>query len=68
MKFKVRFRPQNTPDYPELSMIIDINDQDIKIAGWLNDTDKERQILEEAAKLIREKLVNNDIISVERIY
>ena len=68
MKFKVRFRPQNTPDYPELSMIIDINDQDIKIAGWLNDTDKERQILEEAAKLIREKLVNNDIISVEKIY
>ena len=68
MKFKVRFRPQNTPDYPELSMIIDINDQDIKIAGWLNDTDKERQILEEAAKLIREKLINNDIISVEKIY
>ena len=68
MKFKVRFRPQNTPDYPELSMIIDINDQDIKIAGWLNDTDKERQILEEAARLIREKLVNNDIISVEKIY
>ena len=68
MKFKVRFRPQNMPDYPELSMIIDINDQDIKIAGWLNDTDKERQILEEAAKLIREKLINNDIISVEKIY
>ena len=68
MKFKVRFRPQSTPDYPELSMVIDVNDEALHITSWIDNTDKERQILEEAAKLIREKLVNNDIISIERIY
>ena len=68
MKFKVRFRPQNTPDYPELSIVIDINDGALHITSWIDDADKERQIIEEAARLIRDKLVNNDIISVERIY
>ena len=68
MKFKVRFRPQNTPDYPELSMIIDINDQELYITSWTSDIDKERQILLRASELIRKELVNNDIISIEKIY
>ena len=68
MEFKVRFRPQNTPDYPELSMVIDIDDQELHITSWTSDIDKERQILEEAAKLIRKDLPNKDIISIERLY
>ena len=68
MKFRVRFRPQNTPDYPELSMIIDIDDNDLRISSWTSDADMERQVLIEAAKLIRKDLVNNDIISIEKLY
>ena len=68
MEFRVRFRPQNTPDYPELSMVIDINDQELYITSWTSDIDKERQILEKAAELIRKDLPNKDIISIERLY
>ena len=64
----MRFRPQNTPDYPELSMVIDINDQELYITSWTSDIDKERQILEKAAELIRKDLPNKDIISIERLY
>ena len=68
MKFKVRFRPQNTPDYPELSMIVSIKDEDLKASQGSDQIDQERLYLLAAARLIREKLVNNDIISIERIY
>lgn len=68
MELKVRFRPQNTPDYPELVMIVKLDENTFNINSWTTTMDKERQILEEAAKQIREKLVNHDIISIERVY
>ena len=68
MKFKVRFRPQNTPDYPELSMVIDIDEKDLRVPNVPDIIEQERLYLLAAARLIRDKLVNNDIISVERIY
>ena len=68
MKFKVRFRPQNTPDYPELSIIIDLNEADLRVPKVADTIEQERLEILAAARLIREKLVNNDIISIEKIY
>ncbi len=68
MELKVRFRPQNTPDYPELVMIVKLDEHTFNITSWTGVIDKERQELEEAAKQIREKLVNHDIISIEKLY
>ncbi len=68
MKFKVRFRPQNTPDYPELSIIIDLNEADLRVPKVADTIEQERLEILAATRLIRDKLVNNDIISVERIY
>lgn len=68
MEFKVRFRPQNTPDYPELVMTVGIDDSILQVMSSTGTIDKERQVMEAAAKIIREHLVNHDVISIERIY
>lgn len=68
MELKVRFRPENAQDYPELTIVIKLDENTFGVTSWVSDIDKERQQLEVAVKKIREKLPNHDIISVERLY
>lgn len=67
MEFKVRFRPKDATDYPELVMIVKLDENSFNITSWISQIDKDRQILEKAVKEIREKLINQDIINVEKI-
>ncbi len=67
IKFRVRFRPQNAIDYPELSMIVEIDEVHLTPKSLIDAIDKSRQEMLAATNYIKKRLPNNDIIGIKRL-
>ncbi|MCL5009503.1 MAG: hypothetical protein M1433_00770 [Candidatus Parvarchaeota archaeon] len=64
MRFRVRFRPTNSSDWPEL---IDVFDIPIAETHYKNEIEQKKQDLQAAFNYLKQIWMVTDIISIERV-
>jgi hypothetical protein len=65
MKFRVRFRPYSTGDWPELVGIFDLL---LKVSKADTKEEQEKQDLQAAFNYLKVAWMNVDIISIEKLH
>ncbi len=65
MKFRVRYRPRNSGDWPELVGIFDLP---LKVSKANTEEEQEKQDLQAAFTYLKVAWMNVDIIGIEKLH